>query len=869
MRFLLTDLSIRYPRATWAITLVITLALLALVVLPSVWPRSFPGLHAVKVDTDPENMLSEDEAARVFHRRMKETLALYDMVVLGVVNEEHPEGVFNPESLARIHELAEFAKTLKGEAIGAEDPRAGVVDVEILALSTVDNIEQSGPGTVRFEWLMPEPPTTQEEALAVRAKAQRLPLLDGTLVSEDGKAVCLYLPLTSKDLSYQVYTRLRDRVAGFAGDDRYYITGLPVAEDTFGVEMFVQMGVSAPLAMLVIFLLMYFFFRKISLIVAPMILAMITVICTMALLVVSGKTIHIMSSMIPIFLMPIAVLDSIHVLSELFDRYPEIGNRRKAIEQVTGVLFRPMLFTSLTSAAGFLSLAVTPIPPVRVFGVFVAIGIVVAWLLTVTLIPAYVMLQPEGSLKSFGVRAVGPGGTRRRSILERVLVWMGHLTYRRAKLILGLSLVALVVAAWGISRIRINDNPTKWFRPGHPIRQADKALNEHFAGTYMAFLALVPGGELPPEDEGVVEGPFAPAEGPEPSLPAGLGLGISTQAGSPAEPGLPVGLGGLETGAPTAAPTFRSTEEFEIFKDPEVLRYIEGLQRHLLSTGGVGKSSSLADVVKTVHRELMGGGDEEYRIPDSASAVAQTLVQYQSSHRPNDLWHFVTPDYRLSSLWLQLKSGDNRDMERVVQAVEDYTRANPLPHDLEPRWFGLTYINVIWQDKMVFGMLEAFLGSFVVVLIMMLVLLRSFRLALLSMIPLTLTIALLYGLIGLIGKDYDMPVAVLSSLALGLAVDFAIHFLVRSRALYAEHGSWQAAYPHVFGEPARAIARNVAVIALGFMPLLASPLVPYNTVGILLAGILVVSGLATLLILAASLRLLEPALAGMLGRRVG
>jgi hypothetical protein len=265
----------------------------------------------------------------------------------------------------------------------------------------------------------------------------------------------------------------------------------------------------------------------------------------------------------------------------------------------------------------------------------------------------------------------------------------------------------------------------------------------------------------------------------------------------------------------------------------------------------------------------MGGGDEEYRIPDSASAVAQTLVQYQSSHRPNDLWHFVTPDYRLSSLWLQLKSGDNRDMERVVQAVEDYTRANPLPHDLEPRWFGLTYINVIWQDKMVFGMLEAFLGSFVVVLIMMLVLLRSFRLALLSMIPLTLTIALLYGLIGLIGKDYDMPVAVLSSLALGLAVDFAIHFLVRSRALYAEHGSWQAAYPHVFGEPARAIARNVAVIALGFTPLLASPLVPYNTVGILLAGILVVSGLATLLILAASLRLLEPALAGMLGRRVG
>ncbi len=140
---------------------------------------------------------------------------------------------------------------------------------------------------------------------------------------------------------------------------------------------------------------------------------------------------------------------------------------------------------------------------------------------------------------------------------------------------------------------------------------------------------------------------------------------------------------------------------------------------------------------------------------------------------------------------------------------------------------------------------------------MMTLLLRSPVWGLLSMIPLTLTIGLIYGVTGLIGKDYDMPVAVLSALTLGLAVDFAIHFLVRAREIHAEQGDWAATTKLVFAEPARAISRNVIVIALGFTPLLAAPLVPYNTVGVFLAAILAFSGLATLLILPALIRVFE------------
>lgn len=215
----------------------------------------------------------------------------------------------------------------------------------------------------------------------------------------------------------------------------------------------------------------------------------------------------------------------------------------------------------------------------------------------------------------------------------------------------------------------------------------------------------------------------------------------------------------------------------------------------------------------------------------------------------------VTPDFRSTAIWLQLKSGDNQDMTQVIAAMDDYLEANPLPEGVTANWAGKTYINVVWQDDMVAGMLKSLLWAFVIVFIMMTVLFRSPSFGLLAMVPLTVTILAVYGLIGWIGKDYDMPIAVLSSLTLGLSVDFAIHFIQRMRALVAKTGSFAAAAPHIFEEPARAIARNAIVIAFGFTPLFLAALVPYITVGAFMASIMAVSGLATLLLLPALMSL--------------
>ena len=296
---------------------------------------------------------------------------------------------------------------------------------------------------------------------------------------------------------------------------------------------------------------------------------------------------------------------------------------------------------------------------------------------------------------------------------------------------------------------------------------------------------------------------------------------------------------------------------FDVFKRPEMLTYLEGLQAHLTDLDQVGNTIALPDIVKTIHRELFESDPQAYRVPDTQRAIAQTLLSFQNSHRPQDLFRLVTPDYRRANVWVQLTSGDNQDMTAVLRAVDHYLEDNPPPLAVDHEWFGLTYINVIWQEKMVTGMAYALLGGFAAVLILMTALFRSFAWGVLSMIPLTVTIALIYGVIGLVGKDYDMPIAVLSSLSLGLAVDYAIHFAVRSRQIYDDVGDWTETARLAFGEPARAIVRNVIVIGAGFLPLLLSPLVPYQIVGVFISAILVSAGLASLLGLPALITLFQ------------
>lgn len=995
MKLALTDFSIKRPWILIALVLAFT-GLMAI---------QFPKVH---FDNDPENMLAKDEYVRVYHDRVKEKYALYDFVIVGIVNDKHPDGVFNVDTLNRIYDLTgqllrlrrgddglpvivtparegkaeeEFTVDLTPKSawkrgldvafrhdpngLFDEDGHSVIISHEIISPSVVDNIKQADLGSLKLEYLMESPPKTREEALTVRRDAMGNPLYSGTLVSENGKAVCIYVPITEKIYSYNVAALVKELTGRWHGDDEVHITGLPVAEDTFGVEMLVQMATSAPLAGLAIFLLLLGFFRRISLIIAPMIVAIISVICTMGLLIGLGFDVHIMSSMIAIFLMPIAVADAVHILSEFFDVYHRFNDKRKTIRHVIEHLFMPMLYTSLTTIAGFASLALTPIPPVKVFGLHVAFGVALAWILTMTLIPAYIMLAVPTRALQKARRAAEPGadapGAGSRASLTQALEWLGSFTYRQWHTILAVTILIMGFSVYGISRIKVNDNPVKWFTSRHPIRVADEVLNRHFGGTYTAYLTL---SAVRPDAVNCEEKARAIAEEarrrfgdvlPEATEaflaqiksleqqyrnvgssdlkkcfislvekaelidseatvswenladeinyldPDGLTYETIIEAIGKVEEVkdrdrrilitrlqqartlkgealLDRALGVCDEFTALSFREFAFEMEAELaaplFKRPEVLKYVKSLQAHLRSNEVVGKTSSVVDALEKAAYELRfvappsDASTEElaeyssrnkanYSVPGNSAGIAQVYTQLEGMKKKDSLFHLVTKDYQEANIWVQLKSGDNRDMEAVVSDVRQFMKNNPPPVDTSIGWAGLTYLNVVWQDKMVRGMLSSLGSSFVVVLIMMMVLFRSPLYGLLSMIPLTVTISFIYGLIGIMGKDYDMPVAVLSALTLGLSVDFAIHFLERAREMQKQKGSWREASAEMFKEPAMAISRNAITISVGFTPLLLAPLVPYKTVGFFLATIMAVSWSATLLILPALVTMLQ------------
>ena len=752
MRKALTEFSINHP--WWVIGIA--------VVITAFFAMQFPNM---KIDTDPENMLPADEPVRLFYDQIKDDFALYDFIAIGVVEED---GAFTPDLLNRIYRITEEVEDIDG-----------VIKRDILAPSTVDDIKQGPGGLLIIEPLMEDEIETQEQADYILSRVQDNPILRGKLASADGKAIALFIPIESKDISHRVATQIEEITNRLGGNYRYHIAGLPIAQDSFGAEMFSQMAYSAPAAMLIIFLLLFMFFRKMKIIIAPMVVAMMSVIWAMGLLIATGNTVHIMSSMIPIFLIPISVLNSIHIISEFHDHYKRYKHKDATIRHSISELFLPMLFTSMTTVAGFISLALTPIPPVQVFGIFVAFGIIVAWFLSLTLNPAIAMLISTKTLRNFG--AVDDEHT----VLGRLMHSFRGFAKRYNLGIIGGAAVVVVVAAIGLNLIVVNDNPVKWFKESHSIRQADQAMNAHLAGTYMNYLVF-------------------------------------------------------------------TADEDDRIKDPEVEEYIQSMQRDLEQEEIVGATTGLPDIIKKVRYELFGADSSKLALPDNREEIAQLLFLFEmSGGDPDDLFKFVTPLYRQANLWVQMTDGDNQAVSAVVERANQYVADNPPPPGIEVNWGGLPYINIFWQQKMVTGMRNSLLSSFAVVLIMMVILFRSFRWGLVSMLPLTITIMAIYAFIGYIGKDYDMPVAVLSALTLGLSIDFAIHFIQRFRMIHKREQDFNKAFHEIFEGAGRAISRNVLVIAIGFVPMMFSNLVPYFTVGSFFLAIMIVSGLVTMLLLPA------------------
>ncbi len=322
-------------------------------------------------------------------------------------------------------------------------------------------------------------------------------------------------------------------------------------------------------------------------------------------------------------------------------------------------------------------------------------------------------------------------------------------------------------------------------------------------------------------------------------------------------------LGGTSPGYVVA-----TSQEDDYIKNPEAMRYIEGLQRHIEKLPVVGKTTSVVDYVKRINRELHDDDPKYDVVPDTKAAIGQYLFLFSMSAKPSDLDNVVDYPFRRANIWVQLKTWDAQAMREVIKAMEQYKKANPSPLELKPS--GIAYFNLVWNDEVLWDMVKGFILALIAVFTILAFDFRSVKWAIVGYTPLLFTVLILYGVVGFVGKDFDMPISVLSCLSLGMAVDFAIHFVSRFRQRLKETTPpftspltkggqrgitdallWTAA------RPGKGIVRNAMLFAASFAVMIFAPLTPYITVGAFIVSMMLLSAIMTLIYLPALITLLQ------------
>ena len=835
-------------------------------------------LPTLEIDTDLENLLPENAAPRIFHALTKREFALHPTITIGIINEKDPNGVFNVTSLAKIHALTEYVRALHWPDPQDKDRQVGVVEADVESLFLVDYVSPGGPDKVRFERLMARVPATEKEARLIRAKVLSHERFKGWLVSEDGKALCIYLPLTDKGLGHEIAQKLRHKISEFEGDEVYRLGGLYLAEDIFGRTMLNQMVWGLAFCLVLMLILLWAFLGRPLLMLAPIVVALVSVICTLGLMSALGYSFNAMTCMVPLCVSSLAVAYSGHILSEFLDANAQEKGHKQTMMAVMDRLFSPMLHAALISAVGLACWGLlSPTTWVRTFGVSVALGSMIAWFSAVSFVPAHVVLL-QRCLPAYTKTVVTRSA--RTSSFWRPVAYMMH---ARARPILISAAIILGIAAYGMTQISFNSDPVQWLASTHSLRRAHRELSRHFIGTYQAHLvfedeagdkldalylnelreALLTKGEALRQDHAHAMSLVAAMEktmlkqASKDLLKVDFLDQLSVIAGDQQARAQGVDA---HIWRELAGFWIQQRSELDLFKDPDLLRYIADLQDHLLAQGLIAKSRSLADIVKDVHQAQLGGRSENRSIPNTSVAVGHCLSQLQGSHRPEDLWHFVTRDFKKTNVRLQLRKGGSADLETAVLAVQMYAKSHPT--DMKIDWAGLPYIHSLWQTRVFRSLPKALAGSLVMMFVVMALLLRSPAWGLLGMLGVCLPLAAIYGTAGLISRDYGVHMAVLSIVTVGISVHFVIHYLVRARAVQRQIASRRKRLAAMLELPARGITRTLLVIVLGLLPLLITSLVPYQIIGQLPGAVAVLSGSTVLLVLPAVVTALQEWLLG-------
>ena len=481
----------------------------------------------------------------------------------------------------------------------------------------------------------------------------------------------------------------------------------------------------------------------------------------------------IINSSMPIILLTIANSDGVHVVTKFFKEMRHNGNIKKSIAKSIDTLFVPIFLTSVTTIAAFLTLYFAPINQLMGYGICLSAGILYAFILSLTFLPAAMSLK-RWDLNS---KAISQNG-----YLENIISKFGKLVISKPKSILVVGMIIMFIGTAGLSLLKVDVNIANFFKEGTDFRKSIDFIDQEMTGTMDVRIR--------------VEAPI---------------------------------------------------------KDPNTLNEMQEMQTLLNSNPKVTTSYSIVDVVKQMHRILIDDNPEFEIVPKDEKKVSNLLMMYSISGDQDDLNTIVDYNYKVGLITALSRVMSTEEIIQFVKKIED--QVYDFKHISNA---SITGMAIVIRD-LIYLVIESsvisIFSSVILICLITSIFFKNFSWGFLSIVPLVTAVLINFGFMGIAGIHLSHVTALLSSVIIGVGVDFSIHYIYQYRRLIKDKVR-NGISNKVINEVGYPIVLDAAS-NMSFGALLFSTFIPVQYVGGLMVFAMFSTAFGTLTLLAASVELLK------------
>ena len=437
--------------------------ILALVILLT----AFFGYYATKIqiDSDLLNSLPDSDPVAKLYNEIGDKYSGNRTAIIIL----ETDNVFNTKVLEDVKQITDTLVNMEG--VNSVTSLTNIIDIR----SSEWGIEI---GKLVDEYDLPDTP---QELDSLKQRIFSKDMYHGVIVSDDSTATAIMASISQDADQQEVARQIRQKVEQMNIGEKVYFTGLPFLLNDTSKIILDDLLKLIPITALIIMLILFLGFRSWRGVLLPLITVGIAIVWTLGLITLTGHKLTIISDVIPVVLLALGSAYTIHVLNRINETKAE--NPRKALILALAYIIVPVFLAYITTAFGFVSFVFGAyLTSIREFGVFTAIGITFAFLLSVTFVPALIDVLGLHRKKSYT-----PGEAR---LVKNFLSPLGDKVMAHPKRVVWLWVIMTLVFATGIGEKERKVDMASYYKEGSPTRVAQDLVDQKFGGASPVYVVF-------------------------------------------------------------------------------------------------------------------------------------------------------------------------------------------------------------------------------------------------------------------------------------------------------------------------------------------------------------------------------------------